>query len=480
MVGTVARYASGLLWAWGYLVHFAAPGFFAESHLAGVGFVENVYLASALVGYALAALVSETKGRGAYRACSWFGCAAMVAGSAVLVLQGLCGIGGVLLLQSGSVLAGLGLALSATIWGAYLASVDVDALERVALSWCVSFAMVVLVVSLASLFSDVVKFVVYALVIVLPVLSQGGLFSLLRANSLDMASVDETGEGARADRRSLVEEGASLANLFFAFLSLSFVWSAISSLERISFSGAMALFAVAALVLWGVLGIALRNTRRFGLSTLYRWALPFTVISLACASLGAGVAVSVAFAMVFVVNLGFEVTTKLYFIYFGRKWKGHEALAFAFGMAAINVSGLAGSLLWEHLHQLVEAVGFPVAVLFALIPFVVAVSMALGSARPSLAGNAPSVAEEEGKEHAPEPERDPVAPFCASLSETYGLTPREAEVIALLAQGHSRSYVRETLYISKGTVDTHAFHAYAKMGIKTKDDLIKLVHSFEG
>lgn len=70
---------------------------------------------------------------------------------------------------------------------------------------------------------------------------------------------------------------------------------------------------------------------------------------------------------------------------------------------------------------------------------------------------------------------DALAQLGSALEQVYRLTPREAEVVALLAQGRSRSYVREALFISKGTVDTHAYHAYAKMGIKTKDVLMKLV-----
>ena len=61
------------------------------------------------------------------------------------------------------------------------------------------------------------------------------------------------------------------------------------------------------------------------------------------------------------------------------------------------------------------------------------------------------------------------------MSSEYGLSDREFDVLYLLGQGRSRTYIREALYISKGTVDTHIYHIYSKMGINSKDELMKLV-----
>ncbi len=54
------------------------------------------------------------------------------------------------------------------------------------------------------------------------------------------------------------------------------------------------------------------------------------------------------------------------------------------------------------------------------------------------------------------------------------LTPRERDVLTLMAQGYSRSYIGKVLYISPDTVKVHARHIYAKLGVTSKDELIAL------
>lgn len=62
---------------------------------------------------------------------------------------------------------------------------------------------------------------------------------------------------------------------------------------------------------------------------------------------------------------------------------------------------------------------------------------------------------------------------CIAAAERHGLSARELDVLILLSQGRSRAHIREVLYISKGTVDTHIHHIYSKMGIASKDELMK-------
>ena len=64
---------------------------------------------------------------------------------------------------------------------------------------------------------------------------------------------------------------------------------------------------------------------------------------------------------------------------------------------------------------------------------------------------------------------------CDLATQRYGLTPREAEVLALLCQGRSRPYIAETLYLSENTVRNHAKHIYEKMGVHDRQSLLSLV-----
>lgn len=62
-----------------------------------------------------------------------------------------------------------------------------------------------------------------------------------------------------------------------------------------------------------------------------------------------------------------------------------------------------------------------------------------------------------------------------ALVSTYHLSPREAEVLPLLAQGHSASFIADELCISLNTVKTHTRRVYDKLGVHTRDELITLI-----
>ena len=50
-------------------------------------------------------------------------------------------------------------------------------------------------------------------------------------------------------------------------------------------------------------------------------------------------------------------------------------------------------------------------------------------------------------------------------------TPTSGEY---LLEGRSHPYIRDELFISKSTVDTHVRHIYSKTGVKSKQELIDL------
>ncbi|BDE95772.1 response regulator transcription factor [Raoultibacter timonensis] len=63
----------------------------------------------------------------------------------------------------------------------------------------------------------------------------------------------------------------------------------------------------------------------------------------------------------------------------------------------------------------------------------------------------------------------------SAIAKKHGLTEREQDVFALMAAGHARPYIREKLCISDGTVKTHSYHIYEKLGIHSREELYKLV-----
>jgi DNA-binding CsgD family transcriptional regulator len=59
-------------------------------------------------------------------------------------------------------------------------------------------------------------------------------------------------------------------------------------------------------------------------------------------------------------------------------------------------------------------------------------------------------------------------------SGSEGLTPREREVAALVAQGLSNREVAERLVISKRTADAHVEHILAKLGASSRTEIAAL------
>ncbi len=54
-----------------------------------------------------------------------------------------------------------------------------------------------------------------------------------------------------------------------------------------------------------------------------------------------------------------------------------------------------------------------------------------------------------------------------------GLTPRESEVFALVADGHSNQAIAKMLYVSPATVQTHRSHIMQKLDLHSRADLVR-------
>lgn len=61
------------------------------------------------------------------------------------------------------------------------------------------------------------------------------------------------------------------------------------------------------------------------------------------------------------------------------------------------------------------------------------------------------------------------------LSRTYRLSPREQEVLALLAARKTGRVIQQELFIAEGTFKAHTRHIYEKMGINSRKELFDLL-----
>lgn len=68
---------------------------------------------------------------------------------------------------------------------------------------------------------------------------------------------------------------------------------------------------------------------------------------------------------------------------------------------------------------------------------------------------------------------------CAVVARIYGLSPRETEVLTLLARGRNAAHIADELYISRNTVGTHRRNIYRKLGVHDQQELLSLVEKTE-
>jgi DNA-binding CsgD family transcriptional regulator len=60
-----------------------------------------------------------------------------------------------------------------------------------------------------------------------------------------------------------------------------------------------------------------------------------------------------------------------------------------------------------------------------------------------------------------------------------GLTPREREILTLVAQGHTNAQIAGALWISPATVGKHLENAYSKLGVGTRTAAVRLIREHD-
>lgn len=71
---------------------------------------------------------------------------------------------------------------------------------------------------------------------------------------------------------------------------------------------------------------------------------------------------------------------------------------------------------------------------------------------------------------------DPVVPDAARI-EALGITPRELEVLKLIAEGLSNKEMAERLFVSENTVKTHTSRVFDKLGASRRTQAVQLAKS---
>lgn len=468
---------AGLLWGWGFLYFLLNRG--PSESPEGIP-VDLLYLGFVLISSIIAVVFSaRLESTRSLRGIALAGCALMAGGMVtVAVPDAVVGVAGRVSLGNG--LAGAGLGLFWIAWGIALSRFDVEEVESAFLSWLPVLAGVVGLSTLARM-PGAPTFAFTLLMVLLPA---GSFAFFWRATALTISEGAEGGSGdvglqadgsagLRAAPASGTEAYRVFALMACLFCAISFMWNDFLSSGMLAQDAVFPLFAVGVLVALVVLWAALRVTRRFSLATLCQWALPVAVAAVALSQIFSGTLAAGACLGLTVVMVGFEMMSKLLAVHVAKRLAAQTARIVSVGFAAAALGGFVGGVAWWLVESAGGAISPQDVMLVALFIFAVCASVSIG--RYTVGRAVPVAAGQEAPATQNADNEAPVTPWVA-VAEKYGLSPRERDVFELLVQGRSRTYIREMLFISRGTVDTHIQHIYGKMGINSKEELMRIVH----
>ena len=217
-----------------------------------------------------------------------------------------------------------------------------------------------------------------------------------------------------------------------------------------------------------LLAASLLLSPRLGASQIYALGLVGTAAGAALASVEAvptWLAASVN-------ELGFAVFYFFMVVYWGdlaRRVNRPVVRTYALGylvFQASQIPGLAlGGVVAPNTGQALSALVFLAVVLALFVTVLLVFNDPRSALHQWLAAGEPA---ESG---------DEIPNACAELAAEHALTPREQEVLSLLARGRTAAYVGHALGISPGTAKTHIRSIYRKMDIHTQQDLMDLIEA---
>ena len=230
----------------------------------------------------------------------------------------------------------------------------------------------------------------------------------------------------------------------------------------ISLLPALSVLAVSVLLPFGAFGlleIAVRGERERGASEVRM--LPASLASLLPASLdpfGGGTTFSVAL-------VGAELVKYLvWFLLIDSFFK--DGLSALLCLALMRFAQWGGSCLGQIVTDVLPtSESVAIAILLSLMA---ALLVIMGS---PLSLKSPAVVEEDAV--------DALALRVKRVAVQCGLSPREQEVLAIWATGHTGAYIEKQLFISKNTVKTHLNHIYAKTKTANREELLELLESVD-
>lgn len=287
-----------------------------------------------------------------------------------------------------------------------------------------------------------------------------------RASLLKPSS--DSGAAPKGTARTLFN--ITLTVLLFSFVQMSSTSICYSSLPVSDIYNArfIANFATAGLLL---LVFLLRGAIS-GLGLL-KALLPITATGLFLQILDQSALAMVPVVILLVGNKLFDVLMLLLVIELSQRGRANPTLSFSLFVGGKNFGCASGIAIGDGAVALIGSDPTLLSLFIGLLEVLLVVSFLWMFGIKDIASPASQAADRS----------DAAAPV-ASLHERalaaagrYGLTPRETEILELLARGKNRETIARDHHLSKSTVHTHMIHIYQKTGVHGQQELIELVES---
>ncbi len=307
--------------------------------------------------------------------------------------------------------------------------------------------------------------------------------------AFDMAAAGKAVSNLRPD-------GLGVGKLMFSIMTFSFLCRLFDALptenDPFAFIGGSAIFS---LIVVGVafLTIVSRLRERFNATLTYRLSLPIMVAGFVAIALFFDTHAAIS---ILLINVGYEFFDILTWVLFAEasRRKNENALhvfglgvAFMFaGMALGTTAGVAIDALVTMGDVQITVVAMLATLCLVVVAFLVLpegvvtqLSSTMRTGRKEREADHAGDEQNDASQHAEEPGAGRLEQHCAAVAKAYGLTPRESEVIVLLAYGRTLSIIARDLQIAKGTARTHIENIYRKLDVHKQQELIDLVEAYE-
>lgn len=313
----------------------------------------------------------------------------------------------------------------------------------------------------------------------------------------------ETDDAAANTEEAPTHRGGSVplgvGKLMFSIMIFSLICRMFDTMntgvDPLAFLGGSPVFA---LVVVGVafLAIVTRVRERFNPTFIYRLSLPIMVAGYVAIALLFDTHAAVS---LLIINVGYEffdILTWVLFVDAARRRSENALYIFGLGVAFMFCGMALGNAASHVIDMLVvggslqanvvamAAILCLVVVAFLVLPegTVAQLSESLREGRRESADAAddPKQQEQPGNEAEGAGQTGRIEQHCAAVARDFGLTPRESEVIVLLAYGRTLAIIARDLHIAQGTARTHIENIYRKLDVHKQQELIDLVENHEG